>query len=247
MKRTIIFCLLCCTLSFESLVAGNGVPKSNTKQNGLFCAALAESVKNSNGLAFKLHLDSISDYHLTHLDSLEIACDLMLWGLSGFEDSVFTKELYEAALSKFLSDSLINAVSVQLLGKYENQVAQCYAYGNGTQEDRKKAYVWFLKSANHDNVNSMALLGGWCYLLANGCEPNPRIALEWLQKAKDFGDNSDWTNKIYNAAMKICEETKYISSENFQVKYERGIINIYDKTTLPFVHLYFINDMIGSY
>ena len=79
-----------------------------------------------------------------------------------------------------------------------NQVAHVYS-DNADFKDSEKAFIWYKKSAELGNVNSMSNLGGWCYLQGNGTEKNIPLADEWLKKAAENGWQWAWAfNEIAN-------------------------------------------------
>lgn len=79
-----------------------------------------------------------------------------------------------------------------------NQVAHVYS-DNADFKDSEKAFIWYKKSAELGNVNSMSNLGGWCYLQGNGTEKNIPLADEWLKKCVENGGVWTWAfNEIAN-------------------------------------------------
>lgn len=72
-----------------------------------------------------------------------------------------------------------------------NQVAHVYS-DNADFKDSEKAFIWYKKSAELGDVNSMSNLGGWCYLQGNGTEKNIPLADEWLKKAAENGWQWAW-------------------------------------------------------
>lgn len=63
----------------------------------------------------------------------------------------------------------------------------CYN-GNGTMMDANQAYQWFLKSANHNYVPAMVMLG-ICYRDGKGVGMSQAMAREWLTRAKTEGSS----------------------------------------------------------
>ena len=78
-----------------------------------------------------------------------------------------------------------------------NQVAHVYS-DNADFKDSEKAFIWYKKSAELGDVNSMSNLGGWCYLQGNGTEKNIPLAIEWLEKAAE--QNGKSTNRRNDGA-----------------------------------------------
>lgn len=132
------------------------------------------------------------------------------------------------------------------LGLLENQIASCYIHGRGVDEDEVQAFSWWLKSAKHGNINSMTNVGGFCYLFGNGCEPNPKEALFWLEKAKNLGDNSEWTIKRYNIAYNVCRSIEVDGIATDNLLYEKlGEIIVVKNRENPNWELYYDLDMVA--
>lgn len=87
----------------------------------------------------------------------------------------FSSELYQSALD--------GNVSAQF------ELAVCYHYGYGVQQNRSKALYWAEKAANQGSPAAQYNVG-WYYEYGEGVASNPFTAFRWYKKAAECGDPS---------------------------------------------------------
>lgn len=107
-------------------------------------------------------------------------------------DEYFNDEETEKSQSiKFLKYRPLQKVAMSAVGK-------CYAEGKGISQDDKKAFEWFLKSAEAGFVEAMAKVGVY-YWQGKGVEQDYDQAFNWCLKAADFGNVTamNTVGKIY--------------------------------------------------
>ena len=71
-----------------------------------------------------------------------------------------------------------------------------HVFGQEEYKNLEKAFYWHKRAAESGNVNSMANLGGWCYLYGNGVEKDVDKAIHWLTRAAEEGNHIWSMNKL---------------------------------------------------
>ena len=66
------------------------------------------------------------------------------------------------------------------------EVGNCYLNGIEVEKDEKRAYQWFLKSAQHNNMYGLNGVGS-CYRFGRGVKQDLNIAIEWYLKSAELG------------------------------------------------------------
>lgn len=87
---------------------------------------------------------------------------------------------YEAAVRWYLK------AAEQGLAKSQSNLAYCYLYGVGVEQDSKKAVEWYTKAANQGNAIAQYQLG-WCYSEGDGIDKDLTKAVECFRKAAEQG------------------------------------------------------------
>lgn len=68
---------------------------------------------------------------------------------------------------------------------HDRRVAFCYMYGTGVAEDRAKAFEWYRRGADHDELSAFAV--GECYEKGRGVEIDIEKAIHWYRKSAEAG------------------------------------------------------------
>ena len=98
-------------------------------------------------------------------------------GLAGFTQS------YEDAGKWYMK------AAVQGFDKAQSNLAFLYLYGEGGEQDSKKAVEWFSKAAEQGNAIAQFQLA-WCYSDGNGIDQDLEKAVEWFSKAAEQGHSN---------------------------------------------------------
>lgn len=116
-------------------------------------------------------MDECAEYQLdSKCDSGTLDCSEYTEHLSGNEDVI----------------SLMNAAARgDAVAQYSLGI--CYSEGDGVQQDYRKAFEWFEKSAEQGNADSQYCLGV-CYSEGEGVRQDYRKAFEWFEKSAEQGD-----------------------------------------------------------
>lgn len=69
----------------------------------------------------------------------------------------------------------------------QNQLGECYAFGNGVEQDYQKALEWYMKAADQNDSEAQYNIGV-CYFAGNGVEADWYKAVEWYKKSADNGN-----------------------------------------------------------
>jgi TPR repeat protein len=72
-------------------------------------------------------------------------------------------------------------------------LADCYYFGNGTDQDYTKAFERYTKSSEQENSNAMNNVGN-CYEKGQGCDQNLTKALELYEKSANLGHSTAMYN-----------------------------------------------------
>lgn len=70
----------------------------------------------------------------------------------------------------------------------QNELGDCYYYGEGVEEDLNKAFEWFKKSAEQGNADAQYSLG-WCYENGQGVDEDKQAAFDWYKKSSEQGND----------------------------------------------------------
>ncbi len=71
-----------------------------------------------------------------------------------------------------------------------------FYYGNEVAKDYKKAFDYFIKSAQLGNDKAMNKVGE-CYEFGTGVKKDPKLAVDWYNKAIEFGNSDACVNLGY--------------------------------------------------
>ena len=83
---------------------------------------------------------------------------------------------------KLVSQAYANGVSDAV---YE--LADCYYYGKGTQEDKAKAFTFYSEAAKGGNDEAQYMLGEYYMNAYGNVAEDPKLAFEWFSKASEQG------------------------------------------------------------
>ena len=75
----------------------------------------------------------------------------------------------------------------ELLSEKEFEEALRYEKGKGVEKDMKKAFEWFLKSAENGNAKAMNRVG-CCFSNGEGVKQDKTKAFEWWLKSAENGN-----------------------------------------------------------
>lgn len=97
-----------------------------------------------------------------------------------FKDSAEAVKLFEIGANEKDTNCLTN-------------LGWCYDYGEGVEQNHKKAFDLYLEAAYLGNIKAMSNVG-YSYRHGQGCEKNPKKCIEWLAKSSELGDPSGQQN-----------------------------------------------------
>ena len=119
----------------------------------------------------------------------------------------------------------------------QNNLGECYYYGNGVEKNYKEAAKWYRKAAEQGDAYAQCNLG-YCYEYGRGVEKNYTEAVKWYRKAAEQGYAKAQYNlgvryfdgrgveKNYTEAVKwyrkATEQGHAWAQHNLGVCYERG-------------------------
>ena len=69
----------------------------------------------------------------------------------------------------------------------QNELGDCYYFGEKIEEDIDQAVIWYLKAASQGNDDAQYSLG-WCYENGEGVAKNDQQALMWYKKSAENGN-----------------------------------------------------------
>ncbi|RHZ73726.1 hypothetical protein Glove_229g102 [Diversispora epigaea] len=75
----------------------------------------------------------------------------------------------------------------------QHNLGHCYGNGIGTTKDEKKAFQWYVKSAEGGNIIGQNTLGE-CYYYGNGTTKDEEKAFQWYLKSAEGGDSNGQHN-----------------------------------------------------
>ena len=81
-------------------------------------------------------------------------------------------------------------------GEAQCLVAEAFFHGNGTEQDRARAFEWYLLAANNGMLGAMDSLG-LCYSEGHGCKQNYQQAVRWYRNAAHKGHLGGMANLGY--------------------------------------------------
>ena len=93
------------------------------------------------------------------------------------------------------------------------RLAECYAYGDGTDEDEEKAFEWYKKSAEQRNAEAQYQLA-YCYEAGKGTEQDEEESFYWYRKAAEQG------NADAQCSLSICYRFGSGTSKNVEKAFE---------------------------
>ena len=81
-------------------------------------------------------------------------------------------------------------------GKAQCGVAECFFHGRGTEQDRARAFEWYVLAAHNGVEGAMDSLG-LCYSEGHGCKPDAARAVHWYRQAAFKGHGGGMSNLGY--------------------------------------------------
>ena len=81
----------------------------------------------------------------------------------------------------------------ELLSEKEFEEALRYEKGKGVEKDMKKAFEWFLKSAENGNAKAMNNVG-CCFSNGEGVKQDMTKAFEWWLRSAENGNTNGMNN-----------------------------------------------------
>ena len=113
----------------------------------------------------------------------------------------------------------------------QNELGDCYYFGEKIEEDIDQAVIWYLKAASQGNDDAQYSLG-WCYENGEGVEKDDSSAFMWYCKSAEQG-NPDAQNNLgccYNNGIGVEEDkqkalywfNKSAEQDNADAQYNLG-------------------------
>ena len=105
----------------------------------------------------------------------------------------------------------------------QNELGECYYYGEKVEENMDQAVFWFMKAAEQGDADAQYSLG-WCYEHGEGVEKDKKKALEWFMKSAEHG-NAEAQNDLgwcYDIGEGV-EKDEYKAFEWYKKSAEQGL------------------------
>ena len=131
-----------------------------------------ESLSNNSN---KLYLTKENGNDINELQGINVVIGSYLLSLFYYRDIILAREnlLKEKPIDIKKSAIADNAEA-------QNKLGYCYLKGKGVVKDEKKAFEWFLKSANNGFTSGQYSLG-YCYENGIGTKKNIEVAIKWYE------------------------------------------------------------------
>jgi TPR repeat protein len=99
------------------------------------------------------------------------------------------------------------AAAEQGLAEAQNELGDCFYYGNGVDEDFGEAVSWFRKAAEQGNAKGQNNLG-FCFYRGEGVDRDFAEAVSWFRKAADQGyaEAQDWLGDCFKRGEGVDED-----------------------------------------
>ena len=109
----------------------------------------------------------------------------------------------------------------------QNKLAYLYINGRGMETNIKECFRWFLRSAESGHIDSMLMVGGFCYRFGYGVTGDIFKSMEWLTKAQQHGCKDEWLHESIESIEHLClllkqEYIGALSSLNLATQHTNG-------------------------